>query len=241
MNRHINNAGVPQTQLWLGSHENLATQVTSYLQRLFCVQQGCLLCTTCKQIHEKQHYGALWIMPEKGYTLDTLRVIQEHVAFSLPDDQLVFFIIQKAEFLTQQCANSLLKIIEEPPRGYHFILCAQRKELILPTIISRCIIRSFGNQDNLQPHKTLYSYFTAATCQNPSAFLKEIQSSTITEYESLELADQLLAYWIDQYMRAASPNIDKKIKLFKQALLTAPMPGSSKLFWKNLFLQYYNL
>lgn len=236
----MNKINIPQTQLWLGSHDNLITKVTHYLQQLFCVQHGCLICTTCKQIHDKQHYGAHWIIPEKGYTLDTLRIIQEQTAFTLPDDQSVFFIIQKADFLTQQCANSLLKVIEEPPRGYHFILCAQRKELILPTITSRCIIRSFEKNENLQIHKTLYAYFTAQTSQNPHAFLKEIQNSTITEYESVELADQLFAYWMDQYIRTASERTHKKIKLFKQALLTPPMPGSSKLFWKNLFLQYYD-
>lgn len=237
----MNKMQVPQTQLWIGSSDNLDTEVTRYLQQFFCMQQGCLICATCKQIHNKQHYGALWITPEKGYTLDTLSVIQERIAFTLPDDQAVFFIVQKADFLTQQCANSLLKIIEEPPRGYHFILCAQRKEFILPTIISRCIIRLFGKQDNLQSHKTLYAYFTAATSQNPSAFLKEMQSTSITEYESLELVDQLLAYWIEQNMHMPSPKNSKKMQLFKQALLTPPMPGSSKLFWKNLFLQYYDI
>ena len=46
-------------------------------------------------------------------------------------------IIWHAEKMNQQCANSLLKLLEEPPAGTIFILTTDAPEQILETIISR--------------------------------------------------------------------------------------------------------
>ena len=46
-------------------------------------------------------------------------------------------IIWHAEKMNQQCANSLLKLLEEPPAGTLFILTTDAPEQILETIISR--------------------------------------------------------------------------------------------------------
>ena len=46
-------------------------------------------------------------------------------------------IIWLPEYLAKE-GNRLLKIIEEPPEGTHFILVAENQELILNTILSRC-------------------------------------------------------------------------------------------------------
>ena len=46
-------------------------------------------------------------------------------------------IIWHAEKMNQQCANSLLKLLEEPPAGTIFILTTDAPELMLETILSR--------------------------------------------------------------------------------------------------------
>lgn len=235
----MNITSTHQTQLWIGSHDNLTTNIISFLQQYFCSQAGCTVCTTCRQIREQQYHAVVWINPEKGYTLDTLNIIQEQIIFALDNNESYFFILQRADLLTTQCANSLLKSIEEPPQGYHFILCAERKESLLSTIVSRCIIRSFEQTKISSTHQTLYAYFTAAKPQLASPFLTEIQNSTITEHESLELIDQLMTYWIKEYKQAKRIIDLKRVELFKKALMKPPMPGSAKIFWKNLFLQYH--
>jgi DNA polymerase-3 subunit delta' len=48
------------------------------------------------------------------------------------------FIIDKAELLSLEAANSLLKILEEPPPQVTFILLSSKEWLLLPTVISRC-------------------------------------------------------------------------------------------------------
>lgn len=47
-------------------------------------------------------------------------------------------VIPRAQQMTAQAANSLLKLLEEPPRGWVFVLTANDPTLVLPTILSRC-------------------------------------------------------------------------------------------------------
>lgn len=228
-----------QTQLWIGSHDHLTTEIIIFLQQYFCKQNGCTTCVTCRQIREKQFHSIAWICPDNGYTLETLEIIQEQISFLLDHDQSYFFILQRADLLTTQCANSLLKTIEEPPQGYHFILCTERKDNLLPTIISRCMIRSFEHSDVQAAHQTLYAYFTAQKPQLAAPFLTEIQNSEINEHQSIELIDQLMAHWMREYKQTQKIKDLTRAQLFQKALTRPPMPGSSKIFWKNLFLQYH--
>jgi len=48
------------------------------------------------------------------------------------------FIIDEAEYLSTEAANSLLKILEEPPPRVTWLLLASEAKRLLPTIISRC-------------------------------------------------------------------------------------------------------
>lgn len=234
---------IAPAQLWMGFHDALEQEVIGYAQKLLCTSQGCGYCTICNQIASKQHHAMLWITPEKQYTLDEIAPIASTIAFKLDAYEHYFFILQKADFLTPTCANSLLKSIEEPPAGYHFILLAQRLESILPTIKSRCVITTFHSQPPITS-SDLYDYFISTSPATPSSFLNILDQSKITERESIELLDALLIFWIDALKNALlEKNItkyreaEKAISVLKQAIASPPMPGSSKLLWKNLFLQ----
>jgi DNA polymerase III delta' subunit len=53
------------------------------------------------------------------------------------------FIINEAEKMTEDAANSHLKILEEPPLFSHIILVSHNPALLLPTIKSRCQTLNF--------------------------------------------------------------------------------------------------
>ena len=234
---------IAPAQLWLGSPTQALGHLEGYLQKIFCADKGCRHCVICRQIAQKQHHAIRWLSPEKSYTLDEIAVIPTTIAYALNPGELFFFIIQKADFLTPTCGNSLLKSLEEPPTGYHFILLAQRLESILPTIRSRCTMQTFSHQD-YSTSSSLFEFFTTTTAQNPSSFLTALDQSKITERESTELLDALLNYWMGEFKNAIQENdaavienIDHAITVFKQAFSQPPMPGSSKIFWKNVYLQ----
>ncbi len=75
---------------------------------------------------------------------DTIKVSQiravrrEIINSSLSSNGRVV-LIYGAEKMQAEAANALLKILEEPPEGVLFLLCASSLAAVLPTIRSRCV------------------------------------------------------------------------------------------------------
>lgn len=65
----------------------------------------------------------------------------QHFINLTPHGQLKILLIEEAERMTAQAANSLLKTLEEPPR-YALIALLSTTGNLLPTIISRCQTRN---------------------------------------------------------------------------------------------------
>ncbi len=231
-------------QLWLGTHSQLALEALSYLQQQFCPHGCCGICTSCTQIYDKQHHALLWIAPEKQYTLETLEPIRTTCAYALERNEHFFFVLERAELLSVPCQNSLLKIIEEPPVGYHFILLASGKDPILPTIQSRCVIKQWACNGHTSTHP-LFTFFSTSTEQDPGQLLKILEEHKPNEQESAALINQLLHFWLTEFKRTAHDLASRRhkqtqqiIHILNRGLLNLPMPGGSALFWKNIYLQW---
>ncbi len=246
--------------LYIGNQDSLLEHSVTLLQNFFCpsghpalrqaqdeirdkAREGCRVCITCRKIQEQQHESVLWLCPEKQYAIDDLKVIFSTISFALETGQHFFFVLQKADLLTTACANAMLKSLEEPPAGYHFILLAERAEFVLPTIKSRCLVEHLHSAESI-PLAPLMPFFMTTTFHDPVAFGKELEASNPSEWESLALIDQLILHWSDQYKKSfittdlsKRTQAERMIGHLKKALAQPPMPGSGKLFWKNLFLQ----
>ncbi len=231
---------LPPAQLWIGNHTTTTHEVEFFLQKMLCKHDACNTCIICMQIRQRQHPTIMWLLPEKNYTIDYLNDLFATLAFQREHGELFFFIIQKAELLTTICANKLLKSIEEPPHGYHFILLAQYVEQILPTIRSRCIEYSFNNKEQSYETHPLYEYFTTKSI-SPEEFSKIIDKTTINEQESIQLLDTIMQFWIttlnNMHNNDKKPIITSLINTLQKIYLKPPMPGSSTIFWRNLYLQ----
>lgn len=228
--------------LWIGPHISLVEKTIIFLQQTLCPANGNDNCLTCQQIAQQQHYAVIWLAPEKNYTIEQLEPITNRIIFSLEENQHCFFVIQHADYLSHSCSNSLLKSVEEPPRGYHFIFLAERAQAIAPTIRSRCIVQSFFSEEKSE-HHSLFPFFTTLAF-DPLKFEKELSGSKINEQESIELLNGLLSHWIQKYKAQVAENsqslihTEKIIALLTTTLKKPPMPGSSTIFWRNIFLQF---
>ncbi|HEV2917142.1 MAG TPA: hypothetical protein VGW78_05375 [Candidatus Babeliales bacterium] len=229
----------------IGPQEVLNQKIEHFLQTILCLEKGCTYCKICRQIREKQHPNIVWIAPEKTYTLDVIEPIFDAVSLKRGSTDSYYIIIQHADFLTAACANTLLKVVEEPPAGYHFIFLATYEHQILPTIRSRCIMHNSITEKygSYTQYPILYNHFTGQAKLEAVSFLKALDESGITERESLFLVDALLYYWQNKFKNSIKQNdttlyqIRQTIIILQQAIKNPPMPGGSKLFWKNLFLQ----
>ena len=230
-------------QLLIGTKLATEKEALAILQQSLCSQSACGICFTCTQINSKLHHSTIWIAPEKRYSVDDLEIIFQKTQLGLDQDELCFFIITKADFLNQTCANSLLKIVEEPPHGYQFLFLAERSEAVLPTIKSRCVQKNCTSTGLTEELPGLVHHFKSFH-SDPISFSKELSSCTMTEQDCLSFIDELLRYWVENYKRAIqtqnatqSSKSLAMITLLKEALAQPPAPGSSKIFWKHLYLQ----
>lgn len=231
-------------KLFIGPPAALSAYATEYVQKELCPQGGCQVCSTCYGIRAQQHHTVMWLAPETRYALEDIEPIMSTIGFALEPGQKFFFIIQKADFLSEACSNKLLKSIEEPPAGYHFLFLAERLSEILPTIRSRCTLHTINAPQEETAHATLFDMFAADAGVSPLLFWKTLEGAKINEHESIELLDSLLSYWSKKYSHAvvesnhqAAHTADAKLAVFKRAYTMPPMPGSSKLFWRDIFLQ----
>ncbi len=229
--------------LFIGPHDVLLDHIERMLQKNFCKNGGCGVCTSCQQIRTHQHHAVEWFHPEKQYTREDLEPLFNKIGFALDNGEQSFFILQKADSLTTSSGNSLLKSLEEPKKGYYFMLLAERIEQIIPTIRSRCTLHYLQGAQTIM-HQNLYACFTLESAYHALSFTKILDQSKINERESIELLDALLRYWIDQRKEAIINHngsllnrTTTMITLLTHASEHYPMPGSSKLFWKNIFLQ----
>jgi DNA polymerase-3 subunit delta' len=94
----------------------------------------------------QQHPDVLIVPPDPPQLLIKLGQVRSliHSAQYLPAEApRKIFIITAASFM-KEAANSLLKVLEEPPEYVHLILCAENPGELLPTIRSRCAIVRLG-------------------------------------------------------------------------------------------------
>lgn len=230
--------------IWAGMHNRMTPLAIEQFQNLWCKQNGCKACAICTQIQDGIHHNLLWLKPTKQYVLDDIKPIFKTISFSLEENQQFFFVLEQAELLNQACSNSLLKVMEEPPPGYHFLLLTQRLDALLPTIRSRCVITRFDTTIESILNHPLGSCFTAQKQTEPTAFLQALDQAAPNERDSMELLDRILQYWTERYAHALQNNNSAvtqqslhMLTLIKKSMEQSPMPGSSKIFWKNLFLQ----
>lgn len=75
----------------------------------------------------------------KVIKVEQLRVLETFCSLSSHRGGLRIVLISPAETMHGSAANALLKTLEEPTPGLHFILLTHKPQQLLPTILSRCL------------------------------------------------------------------------------------------------------
>ena len=230
------------TQLWISDHDTLNNKIIQHLQEKLCSKQACQTCITCTQIATKEHPWIIWITPERSYTLEQIDEIIAMSSFQLDPDEQRFFILPDAERLTDQCSNRLLKTIEEPFPGYNFFFLTARAQALPLTIQSRCVVQRFKTKTNFDTYKDFLQPFLQLKFVDPINFIKQLDTLDIKEQETKELTDDLFDHWSNvmkneiQTQGFASTAVQNLVTALQLAINNPPMTGSSKIFWKNLYL-----
>jgi DNA polymerase-3 subunit delta' len=117
---------------------------------------ACGECVACRKIARKEHADVRTILREsqdpsvkKDYKsqfikIEQTRSMSEQAQFRPYEGRRRVFIIDDAECLQHQAANSLLKTLEEPPDTSLIILITAKPFALLDTIRSRCLMLNFS-------------------------------------------------------------------------------------------------
>jgi len=168
-------------------------------------------CAACTKILRQrqgaisQDYHEIW--PENGIIgIDVVRGLREEARFAVRVAPCRIVVINNAEQMTEQAANAILKLLEEPPKDAYFIVIAHDVDKLLPTIRSRC----------------QHIYFSSVAFNQVQEFLQQRQ----VPKASAVLASRMSRGSIGQALRLAVTNqnsqevIQEFVKLFFSASVT---------------------
>ena len=129
--------------------------------KMLCEAQGERPCGVCKACHwfaMGNHPDFAHVQPEadalndevasdtekkkasRQIVIAQIRALEEFVFVGAMRDGSRVVLIEPAEAMNSAAANSLLKILEEPPSNIYFILISSKWRQLLPTVRSRCRI-----------------------------------------------------------------------------------------------------
>jgi DNA polymerase-3 subunit delta' len=131
------------------------TLALAFAQLLNCVRpdgDACGECDACRKIARGTHPDVRILDVARGQYLeapgkehrgkeipvDQVRALRQDAAYAPYEGRWKVYIVADAERMNPSSANSLLKILEEPPPRVTFILIAESSVELLPTIVSRC-------------------------------------------------------------------------------------------------------
>ena len=104
----------------------------------------CESCPSCVKVSLNSHPDIILFSPEKGkIRIESMRWLSKEAHFRPFEGAYRFFIIDQAEEMTIEAANSILKTLEEPPETTRLILISELPRRLLATIRSRCQTFSF--------------------------------------------------------------------------------------------------
>jgi len=127
---------------------------------------ACGACVPCRKIERNEHADVRTILRESQdpaikkesrsqfIKIEQTRAMSEQAQFRPYEGRRRVFIIDDAEWLRREAANSLLKTLEEPPDTSLIVLITPKPFVLLDTIRSRCLMLSFAplNAFDIEQH-----------------------------------------------------------------------------------------
>jgi DNA polymerase-3 subunit delta' len=80
---------------------------------------------------------------QQKISIEAMRRLRREAQYRPFEGKLRFFIVDEAEKMSEEAANSILKTLEEPPETTRIVLITAYPQSLLPTILSRCQVFPF--------------------------------------------------------------------------------------------------
>lgn len=108
---------------------------------------ACGSCAACRNMLAGTHPDVSVISPQGAtHKVESMRDLVASAGRSRMFGKYKVFILEDAEKMSNEAANTLLKLLEEPVADTVLILLSQLPDQFLPTILSRCQLFSFNDE-----------------------------------------------------------------------------------------------
>lgn len=128
-------------------------------------------CASCRAMEADAHPDFLEVEPagkSKGIGVDAIHALSAQAAFGPRLSRYKVCLIDQAHTMREEAQNSLLKLLEEPPDYWLFLLVADQVEWLLPTIRSRLIELRFDPLSYAETEQVLET-ITVTEADRPAA------------------------------------------------------------------------
>ena len=189
---------------------------------LFCTDKvGVLPCENCRncKLIEQGEFPDVTLIKPVNQVIKTERIRELVGQFSQAgiESQQQVFIIEQAEKMHPNAANSLLKVIEEPQSEVYIFFLTSDEEKMLPTIRSRTQIFHFKKQEE----KLIHQLEQAGLVKKKATLLAQFSQSRA---EAEKLANQA-SFWtlVDESERLLTWLVAKKKESYLQVAKLASL------------------
>ncbi len=192
--------------------DNPEEYLKSYAKLMLCAQNGCDNCRTCRLINKGVLPDLKSVFKTSILVDDVNKLVEDTSVKPLEGDKKLYLIsdLSGANLNSQ---NKLLKILEEPPQGVHFLIACSNEYKVLDTIKSRVKLLENAPIDE----KTLYNQLIDEF-SDKEALLSAIEISggyyykTINAYSGASSLKTFVLDMLKGYKKSAQlPVYSKKI------------------------------
>jgi DNA polymerase-3 subunit delta' len=145
LQRSLEQGSIAHAYLVVGPpHVGKMTLALELAQAVNCqeAEPPCGVCHSCQKIASGKHADVQIVGLEANnsaeISIDRIREIQHSSNLPPFEGKYKVFIIERAELMSTEAANCLLKTLEEPPAGVIFILLTTSGRVLPATVVSRC-------------------------------------------------------------------------------------------------------
>lgn len=180
----------------------------------------------------------IWLDPAAGIRIADIRKLRSDLSLTNPFGGYRVAVLRRAEKMTPEAQNAFLKILEEPKTPVVFILTAETKKGLLPTVVSRVQLVRFSPvpkqlitesllRDGVAPEVAERATAMSLGCPGKAKALSQADNLNLAEKWPREIV-ALFSQWPHQRFRAAYQVLEaEEIDIFRD---------SAETVWRDLWL-----
>jgi len=215
------NSRMPHASLIIAPDMNAAlAQAKRLAAAAVCEGSGkkpCGLCRHCRKAEGGIHPDIISIgrltddkgKKKKQISVDQIRALSADACMLPNEAGRKVYIIEDADSMNPSAQNAALKLLEEPPLGAMFLLCAENAMQLLPTVRSRCAEFNLGGRaqgEKQEKSELAKAYLKTVAAGDEAELLRWcFKNEGLDNASALEFCEDVTAFIADIFCGREKP------------------------------------